>query len=1060
VERVLGGGERQELRVAAEAGWYVRLEIEQVGVDVVATLLGPDGATLFSTDHLDGLQDKEVLAVIAQATGELRLVVEARHPQAAPGAYRVALVARHPAGSGDAERAAAQERISEVWRLRRKNDEQGLRRAGSALEEAASLWAAAGEIHEQIDALNEAGITKLLLSEVTAARDVFQQALELSGSAGYLKGQAHSHNNLAAASLALGDSTQTLEHYEQALTLWKQLGDLRGQGLSLYGMGIIYRNREDLDQALRYLSEALPLRHQSGDVEGELNTLLALASVYQGRGEKEKALACRDRALDLSRTPGGEGNEASVFQTMANLQRYSGELGEAVASLQQARGLYEQSGNDQMEAQALYNLGSTYQDLGDLEEARRSYERALELFGGKNPELEIRILNGIGWLSYLRGDSQEAIRYYQKALALARQKSVPSGIAQSLGFTGVAYVTLNRAQEGMQLLQEELTLRRKNGDRSGEAKSLFEMGRAWQALGDLDRAEASYGESLSLGRQVGNQNLEAACLYRWAALDRQRGRLRQALSRAEEALQMIESVRSRVVSEKLRVTFLASKRAWYELYIDLLMRLEDEEPGRGHAAAALEASERARARGLLDLIAEGRIDVQEGIAPELKQRESELGTRLSWIQERLSDILSRDPESGKAAGLQAQLDEVGEEMERLEEEIRLKHPRYAEVRYPTPLRLAQIQGLLLDERTALLEYFVGREASFLFVVTHDRLSTYRLPPADVLERKAQEVRTALEKPGVLALGRFKMAASDLYSALLEPAVAHLSGTPNLLISPDGPLSLVPFEVLLTEPARGTSYRNLAYLLRDHAISYVPSASVLDGLREQRPAPRADAPVPKRLIAFGDPIYPAAEVASAPVRGPARPWTAPELPGSGREVTAIADLYLPSEVTLYLRENATEANVKTNPLIETAKRIHFATHGFVDEDRPQLSGLMLTRDPSSGQDGLLQVYEIFNLRLSADLVTLSACETALGEQVTGEGMVGLTRAFFYAGARSLLVSLWPVSDRSTPDLMTAFYRHWGDGGTKAEALRRAKIERIEAGDEPYRWAPFILSGDLR
>ncbi|HKH48713.1 MAG TPA: CHAT domain-containing protein [Thermoanaerobaculia bacterium] len=1055
---MLGGGERQEHRVAVEAGWYVRLEIEQVGVDVAATLLGPDGAPLFSTDDPDGLQDKEVLAVIASAGGELRLVVTSHNPQAASGAYRVALTARRPAGPGDAERAAAQKAIAEAWRLGTTQEETKKREAILRFQEAIRLWQSIGETEAVIGALNELGIVQSKLSENQAALASFQRALSLSLDIGELEGEAFAHNNLAGISGAF-DKAQRLAHYERALALFKQLDNTSEQARVLYGIGVLLRDLGDLEEAIHYLSESLALRQAAGDVRGELITLLALIAGYQSQGEIEKASDCATKALALSRSPGGEGREASVLQALASLQRYRGQLGEAVASLRAARDLYDRAGYGQMEAQALYNLASIYMDLGDYEEAQRSYEQALAFFQGKNPDVEIRILNAIGRIRHLEGDPQAAIGYFERALNLARQRDVPAGISEALEFTGVAYMDRGLAREGLRLLEQALALRRERRERSAEAGTLLEIAKAWQALGDLDRASALFGDALALGKQVGDTGLEAACLFHWAVLDRQRGDLRQALSRIEAALQRIESVRSGVSSEKLRVTFLASKRAWYELYIDLLMRLDEAEPGHGYAAAALEVSERARARGLLDLIAEGRIDVQEGIAPDLKQREVALGAQLSWVQEKLDQELALDPESAKAAGWRGQLDQLGEKMEQLAEEVRRRDPHYAEVRYPTPLRLDQIRELL-DDRTALLEYFVGREASFLFVVTHDGLAVHRLPPANELDARVQKLRQTLERPGALTLGRFRMEAGELYKVLLGPMAARLAQSPNLLISPDGPLSFIPFEVLLVDPARGLSYKDLSYLLAEHAISYVPSASVLESLRGPRPALAADAVPPKGLVAFGDPLLPAAQVASAPIRSPASPGAPPLLPGSDREVRAIADLYPRSEVALYLRETATEENVKANPLLQTARRVHFATHGFVDEIRPQLSYLLLTRNPASVEDGRLQVFEIFNLRLSADLVTLSACQTGLGKQVTGEGMVGLTRAFLYAGARSLLVSLWPVSDQSTPDLMIGFYRHLEDMGTKAEALRQAKLQRVKAGEEPYRWAPFILSGDPR
>jgi CHAT domain-containing protein/Tfp pilus assembly protein PilF len=1057
IERTLRGGERQEFRLAVEAGWYVRLEVEQIGVDVAASLLGPDGATLFSTDDPDGLEDREILTLIAPVAGELRLVVAPHDPQAAPGAYRAELAARRPAGPGDMERAAAQKALSEAWRRVRSQEKQERSGAVELYGEAARLWKEAGEKENEIDALNELGVLQVSLAEVRSALASCEQALSLSSEAGDAGREALSHNNLALAYQASGELDQALDHYQRALALWKGVNNIADQGRVLYSMGILHRDRGELDEAFRYLSEALPLRHAAGHSLGEIYTLLALAVVHQGRGEMEKASDRLQQAMELDRSTGGKA-EGPVLATEAQFHGHRGEFGQALSCLLAARDIYRRTGNAGYEVRVLHQLGFLYLDLGDLDGAQEAFSQGLELVADNNSEGEARFLSSLGWSLYLRGDTEAALESLKKALDLSRRIDLPSATAQTLNQIGVIDVETGRAQEGLRLLQEELALRRKSGERAGEAKSLLDNGRAWQALGDLDQAAAAFRSALELGRRVGDTELVAAGLYRWALLDRQRGDLRQALVRIEEALQIIESVRSRVTSEKLRMTFLASKRTWYELYVDLQMRLEEAEPGYGHAAAALAASERARARGLLDLIAEGSIDVQQGIDPDLKKRETELGFRLSGIQEQLGRVTASSPESERAATLRTQLSQIGEEMERLEEEIRHRNPRYAEVRYPTPLRLEQIQSLL-DQQTALLEYFVGRESSVLFFVTRESLSIHRLPAASTLAVTVQELRNTLARGGILSLGRFRRAAGDLYDVLLGPETARLARTPSLLISPDGPLHLIPFEALLTDPARGgSSYRDLSYLLRDHAISYVPSASVLDGLREQRPASTADLAQPKELIAFGDAIYPGEQVASEPVRSASPSFAS--LPGSEREVRAIADLYPGSAVALYTGRNATERNVKQNPWIQTARRIHFATHGFIDEARPQLSGLILTPEPDAGENGRLQVYEIFNLRLNADLVVLSACETALGEQVTGEGMVGLTRAFLYSGARSLLVSLWPVSDVSTPELMTSFYRHLGNSPTKAMALRRAKLERIDSGDEPFRWAPFILAGEPR
>jgi CHAT domain-containing protein len=387
-------------------------------------------------------------------------------------------------------------------------------------------------------------------------------------------------------------------------------------------------------------------------------------------------------------------------------------------------------------------------------------------------------------------------------------------------------------------------------------------------------------------------------------------------------------------------------------------------------------------------------------------------------------------------------------MERLEVEIRKRDRHYAEIRYPSTLRADQIRALV-DDHTVLLHYFVGEEASFLLVVTRKGLDLHRLPGSPALAEQVSQLRSLIQARGPRRLPRFKETATALYSLLLGPASSALDGKSRLLIAPDGPLYLLPFEALLTEN-RGSSYADLPYLLRRYAISYVPSASVLADLRKNRPAENPG----KRFLAFADPDYRGTSIGAlrSSSEAPSRATEGlSQLPESGREVTRIAELFPASASMLYVGAAATKKNIEQSPFLRRTPLVHFALHGTVSEAHPELSGLELS-------DGRLRVSEIFNLRMNADLLTLSACETGLGKQVRGEGMVGLTRAFLYAGARSVVVSLWPVADRSTADFMHDMYRNLPTG--KAEALRRAKLAMISSREfsEPYYWAPFILSGD--
>lgn len=449
----------------------------------------------------------------------------------------------------------------------------------------------------------------------------------------------------------------------------------------------------------------------------------------------------------------------------------------------------------------------------------------------------------------------------------------------------------------------------------------------------------------------------------------------------------------------------------------------------------------------------------------------DINASLSQIQGELMDELSRkkDLDQEKIAYLHTRLEEVESEREDLESRVRSAYPRYAGVRYASPLGLAEIRKRL-DEDSALLEYSLGEEASYLFVVTREGMTVHRLPATSRIAEKVQAVRDGVEKSGRRAVSTYTRAARQLHDELIAPARPSLAGKRRLLISPDGPLHFLSFEVLLTEDDRGSEFADLPYLLRDFSMSYIPSASVLSWLADSSPAPTAAREPVKRFLAFADPIYDPEEdkTAGQPSSGE-RPEPVslvvqerglgpmPRLPGTALEVKAIAGLYPAAEVQLYERGQANEENVKINPLVETARRIHFATHGVLNKRRPELSGLRLTR--SSADDGLLQVHEIFDLSLQAELVVLSACDTGSGKEVSGEGLMGMTRAFLYAGASSVVVSLWEVADAQAPDLMLSFYGGLDLTGDKAESLREAKLTMIRGRSysRPYYWAPFILVG---
>jgi CHAT domain-containing protein len=370
----------------------------------------------------------------------------------------------------------------------------------------------------------------------------------------------------------------------------------------------------------------------------------------------------------------------------------------------------------------------------------------------------------------------------------------------------------------------------------------------------------------------------------------------------------------------------------------------------------------------------------------------------------------------------------------------------------------------LDERSILLEYFVGKSASYMFAVTHDQAQVYELSNEKTLSSLITQIRDVLQKPDLAfqlsekSHTKFVNLAFDLHQKLFKPIQSLAQGKSRIIISPDGPLHYLPFEVLLSDnvSARSPNFAHLPYLARDFEIRYVPSVSVFS-LFAQRDLNGQEIQH-KQLLAFADPAFGKGSQASSSIRE----WvgTLGALPYTRPEVQGIASLYPSDQTNVFIGSQATEKNLKSLDL-QQYKYIHFASHGLIDEQKPQFSALILSPDAKNEEDGFLTAREVFDLKLNADLVVLSACKTGLGKRIRGEGVTGLSRAFLCAGAPSVLVSLWNVYDHSTAEFMKDFYQSLEEQKmNKADALREARLKMMKTSkySHPYYWAPFVLIGN--
>jgi CHAT domain-containing protein/Tfp pilus assembly protein PilF len=856
---------------------------------------------------------------------------------------------------------------------------------------------------------------------------------------------------------------QAIAQYDAALGLWRELGDRRNEALTLLQAGGARYLLGDSRAALDVFEQSLTMWRALGNSSKVAGALSNAAVCLNNLGEPARALAYYAEALPLLQSAGQRASEANTLSNIGRVHSVLGEHQQALEYFERALPIWARL-DDSRQPNTLANIGLEHWTLGQPSLARIYLEQALALFRKRSDNNGVALaLNNLG-LVLKPAEPMRAREAFEQALTLRRAGGDRRAEAAVLQNLGASYADEGRHDRARDYFAQALALRRTTGDRTGEASTLAQLGASYVDGGDARSALAPLTESLQIASAIGNQEVAATVRYQLARVDRADGRLSDALNRVNAALTWSESVRAGLLSPDVRATYFATVRYQYDLLVDLLMRLHRQQPDAGFDARALEASERARARSMLDLLAEAQVDIRQDVDPALRERELQASAVLTTKTERRMRLASGPANPTEVAAADREIGVAAAELRAVEDTLRTRSPRYAALTHPPPLSIADIQDAL-DDRSALLEYSLGADRSVLWVVTRGSLTSYDLPPRAEVERVARRAYQALTMVGSTASPSALRALSDMVLAPALPQVA----TRRLLVIADGALQYVPFAAL---PAGHGTPLALA-----HEIVSLPSASTLVLLRRET-AGRLEAPESVAILA--DPVFDGKD--SRVAGGMPAPRSNPndeddslersahdfELRGFDRlastrsEAETIAALGGAGHVLKAVDFDASIATVKSGQL-ERYRIVHFATHGLVNNQHPGLSGLVLSLVDKQGRPmrGFLQAHEIYNLRLGADLVVLSACQTALGADVRGEGLIGLTRAFMYAGAPRVVSSLWSVSDRATAALMKAFYRRMLiDRMSVAAALRGAQLElrRNPRWSHPYYWAGFVVQGD--
>lgn len=1016
--------------LSLEAGTFVQVEVSQEQVDVHLYLCSPQSSQVEERDSAwpEGSGIPEVLSALPELSGRHWLLIEGSGIEGSANEVEIRATVR-PRRNNDVERVKAEKLQYESL--------SSFPETADDLEEAARLWQSLGERRQEAEALHWAASARFQLARrerrlehMEKARALFAQALPLWQETGIRHREAESHDFLGKCYEAAQDSPKARQHFQQAVETWRGLGVSKEEARAASILGHFLYSEGDYFDARPHYERAVELRRE-----------LVAASP----DDKKPSQALRDSLTGLGST--------------------LSELGELRLSLERHReALAIAERIDDVTPAVLNNLAGAYGAVGDYELAERYYDRALEMLDEALSHLErdspergkalgnrATTLSNRAWALTGQERFEEALQDFQTALALSRELENRRLEAIILGHLGRTYSDLGRVDEGRPFLEQALQLRESVEDTHSLGPTLRDLGELERRAGNSRVAREYLERALELADSDRSPTRRSRVVIQLALIDSAEGDFPTAFERSRQALELTQWLEARVPRRDFRETFTASKHYMYEHRIGLWMDAPGAEEER--LRAGFELSDGFRARGLLGVLREAGVDLYRDAPTDLVQRERELRQRLR-----------SSPADGDSSS--EDVDSLVDELRQVQERLRELSPAYAALDPAEPATLEEIQRFLSPEDT-LVEYLLGFERSFAWAVTRTSIHAVELPPRREIEPLVRDLHGALE----ITDERAVELAADLARRVVLPLVPFLQGK-RLIVVPDGALHYVPFAPL------PLSDDGSEVLLDRYEIFYGASAEFLAQLQQGRSRPRERT---KIAAVLADPVFSARDsrLSHEGAAGPARPNPPPKISApippladsrgrrlrrlrrSAREAEILERLAGRDRVFMALGTEASRETLLTLDLSDY-RILHLATHGEADDAHPELSRLTLSLYDEQGESvpGDVLLSDIFDLRLQTDLVVLSACQTALGRDIRGEGLVGLTRGFFHAGSQQVMASLWRVTDTATAFLMEAFYENLLVHSMSApEALRQAQLtlRRRKGFEHPGFWAGFVVQG---
>lgn len=1103
LSRELAPGAQEVIEVWIGQGRLLRFSIDKGDLALSTIVYGPTETKLL--EHVSHDFEPVEISVPADVAGQYKIELRSLETAEPHRSIELVINSLTPVTAAARKDSEARQILARAEFSRAIWAKDSLRQAITDFDTAALTWTSLSDTSNSAAAMIKAGDVCFLLSDYPEALKRLDSAADLSRERGDRISESRALSRMARVYSYTGDNARAETTVSKALALLEPrqasptpiTSNTYGEALSVkaevtYAKGNFSKSRHHFESARQQLSN---------DRKSRARTHLFSAYIAGSIGQLEKARqeilqaqtlfqATRDRVgVGLARTAMG------LFYSL------KGEGDQAIRIHGDAINIFRFTGDRHSEAIALTALGQSYEARNALPEALDKYEQALRLFediGGY--DLVANAVSKVATVHRLKKNFEQALRLYQRSLVLSQAAKKTRTEALALDDIAVVYDALGRTDDALKQYQLIQKFYENSADVRGQAVALNNYGDFLLRRDQAQRALELFHRALPLSEKVGDSGTFLTTHYNLARAHLKLGAFEEAFSYIDQSIKLIEELRENVGSPEARAVYFSAVRRHYELKTDALMQLHRARPGEGHDAEALCVNDQSRARSLLDLLSEPRPDFRDGATAELLERERELRGLILRQAEYQMELALNLKDSTEVAEVANEVAQLRAEYQDIQAQLREQNPDLWSLRPFAPTNLEQIQNELRDSDTMLLQFALGDERSYLWAATANSFHSYELPARSIIEDAARELNllfTARQTPIEAVKGDFKAYVEAADNALPEKAsklsqmllghVAQQLGNRKLLIVTEGALQVVSFDALPAPDAQFVGPTNLeafvnSWLINKHEISLSPSISTLRAIRSEKN--RASSP--NRTVAvIADPVFSrndervrsapmtpvVADAASDPdTNGPAergllgvsRGGALPRLTYSSAEADAISAV-APRGTTMVVKGFAANRETAMNSRIGEYQIVHFATHGFLDSEHPELSGMILTMVDPKGmrQNGLMPLHDIHSLDLSAELTVLSACQTALGKDISGEGFLGLTHSFLSAGSNSVVASLWKVDDRATANLMTHFYESlFQQGMSTGAALRAAKLKTMKEKQwrAPYFWAGFVLQGE--